>query len=257
MLRFVINLDRSVERWAHMRKTLDKFGWELEVERISAVDGRKLPSDQLALLQVLDKCLCPRDLTPSEIGCFLSHRKCWKRLVESDQEWALIMEDDIHFSDSALGYLSSSEWIPKGIHLVQLFIHKDPWKARVSKKEFHLPDGRRLLRPIKPTATGTQAYFISRDAALKALDMSSKLMAPVDEFLFNPLSKFSGLFTVYRLNPAVVIPMDDVFTSTIEKKNKTREEAKCKVNTLTRKLKKIPIHLNAVLLGKVEFFTFK
>lgn len=38
-----------------------------------------------------------RQMTMGEIGCFLSHYNIWKRIVEREQEVALILEDDIRF----------------------------------------------------------------------------------------------------------------------------------------------------------------
>ncbi|WP_367278723.1 glycosyltransferase family 25 protein [Malikia sp.] len=35
-----------------------------------------------------------RRLTAGELGCFLSHLRCWQLLVERDLDCALILEDD-------------------------------------------------------------------------------------------------------------------------------------------------------------------
>ena len=36
-----------------------------------------------------------KEVRPGEIGCTLSHQKCYRKLVESREKYALILEDDI------------------------------------------------------------------------------------------------------------------------------------------------------------------
>ena len=45
MLRFVINLDRSPDRWLSINKQLTKLG--INAERISAFDGNTLTHDEI------------------------------------------------------------------------------------------------------------------------------------------------------------------------------------------------------------------
>ena len=116
------------------------------------------------------------------------------------------MEDDIEFSNRALCYLNDDQWIPGRGHLIQLStLHPQPRKAIVSKL-FLFPNGDRLVHPFTPIPLGTQAYIISREAAQYALKLSQSLIpAPVDVFLFHPLSIFSMKYPVYNLNPAIII----------------------------------------------------
>lgn len=39
------------------------------------------------------------DVRPGEIGCTLSHQKCYKEILKMDINYALILEDDIYFKD--------------------------------------------------------------------------------------------------------------------------------------------------------------
>lgn len=38
-----------------------------------------------------------RPMTAGEIGCFLSHYSIWQKIVENNQEYVLVLEDDLRF----------------------------------------------------------------------------------------------------------------------------------------------------------------
>lgn len=98
---YVINLPEDTERKASISKELSRFE-SLEPEWIGAVNGKKLGKDKLGELFDYNKSkhYLSADLAPGEIGCTLSHYECYKRLLASNQEIALIVEDDIGFDDN-------------------------------------------------------------------------------------------------------------------------------------------------------------
>ena len=81
MLRLVVNLDRSPDRWKAIKTQLDQL--QIPVERLEAVDGKLLSEEDVEKLTSSVHFSMGRDLERGEIGCFLSHRKCWKKLVDS------------------------------------------------------------------------------------------------------------------------------------------------------------------------------
>lgn len=69
----------------------------LDVEFVVAVDGRAMSVEEQHFrfdFSVFQKRYLKK-VRPGEIGCTLSHQKCYKMLVESDDNSALILEDDI------------------------------------------------------------------------------------------------------------------------------------------------------------------
>ena len=125
MLRMIINLDRSKDRWQHMLGQMSDLGMDDgDFLRVSAVDGRKLTLEQLdnaaAPLNSPAKADFPGALTNTEIGCFLRHKKCWQQLLTSHEEWGLVMEDDVRFSQEIMRFIRTDDWIPKGVDIVQL-----------------------------------------------------------------------------------------------------------------------------------------
>lgn len=204
MLRLVINLNRSKSRWKSIQQQFEKLN--LVIQRIEAIDAQTatLPRDKVAPQGHPKKYYFPRKLSDGEVACYLSHMKCWETLLESGEQWAAIFEDDALLSPRAKSFLGLADWIPCNIHVLQLHTYEEHWKCRTTKKAFPLADGSALYTVIKPSY-GTCCYLIDRQAAEKALELSSLLAAPIDEFLFNFKSPFAQLYPTRRLNPACVL----------------------------------------------------
>lgn len=221
MLKLVINLDRSPDRWAHAKAQLDRVG--VDAQRVQGVDGKLLTQDQLDHYNVPSnypyKILCPRPLRAGEIGCFLSHQKCWEMLMRSEEKWALIMEDDIILSDRAPTYMNNEDWIPDDVDFVNLWIFFDTWTSLCKKQKIILKTGDELLWPISPAHIGAPAYIISRRAAEFALSLSERFPYPVDNFLFE-WGPVAERFIPWCLNNPVVRTTGE--PSTIHNNNKIR-----------------------------------
>ncbi len=204
MLRFVINLNRSKSRWKNIQLQSEKL--DLDIQRIEAIDAKEgiLPQDKVAPLGHAAKYFFPRKLSKAEVACYLSHMKCWKALLGSENQWAAILEDDALLSPRAKTFLESEEWIPADIHILQIHTFEKRWKCRTTRKVIPLADGSSLYNVIKPSF-GACCYLIDKQAAEKALELSSLLAAPIDEFLFDYKSPFTQLYPTVRLNPACVL----------------------------------------------------
>ncbi|MCO6497583.1 MAG: glycosyltransferase family 25 protein [Chitinophagaceae bacterium] len=86
---YLINLDRSPDRLSRMR---DEFGRNgiTDFERIAAVDGKVLTRDSY-----IAKDKFKRRLVAGEFACYLSHIKVLQQFLKEDQQFAVILEDDI------------------------------------------------------------------------------------------------------------------------------------------------------------------
>ena len=248
MLRFVINLDSSKDRFNSISKRLGELG--VSFERISAIDGRKLPSEQIEELtypynHFESRVRFPRELTKGEVGCFLSHRKCWQRLLESDEQWALIIEDDIKISDSASPFMTSTDWIPSNVDICKLSSSVPVEHGRILEETITLDGGISLVAALSPPPLGTQCYLISRKAAKTALDLSERLPAPVDVFLFSRLFEFPNVYTIWRVAPTLVVPNEEIESDIGHRTKKSIKKAPFFVRhgitrfLLNKKLKKL------------------
>lgn len=248
MKTYLINLDRSKDRLEVMKERLSAIG--VTVERVPGVDGSKI--DIASLSVDVPNPSYPRSLTQGEIGCFLSHRKCWEKLVESGDDWALILEDDCIFHPSASRYLTSIDWIPDGCQLIHFYYTN---KAKVyTDKLIDLPDGNRLFRAKVSLPVGAYAYCISKEAALIALELSQTIYEPVDNFLFGVFSPFPRRVDSWRLEGSVLEPCREIESTIPGRKVKAFSWYKFHPLRLSNKLKIKQLRKNLLAL---EHFLFK
>lgn len=202
---YVINLERSKKRWESISKQLELTGFPFE--RVNAIDGKEIPFENYEKLCMplsdWKKVSWPQELTKTELACYLSHMKCWEKLIKSGENYACILEDDVRLKTDFKKFISDDMWIPTNVHVLQ--IHN-----ALNVKKFYcdysmkLDETSDLIKPFWPYPFGSQAYIISKEAALKAISLSEKIIGPLDYFLFSPESSFYSQFPTYRLNPSVV-----------------------------------------------------
>ena len=103
---FVINLDKSTDRLALCQQNLERLG--IDFERIPAVYGKDLSEQQV--VDFYDRAAnqkgYKKDLNTGELGCYLSHIKCWQKIVDEQLDFALILEDDFVLSDDFIEFQS-------------------------------------------------------------------------------------------------------------------------------------------------------
>lgn len=194
--RLVINLDRNPDRLDHVQEQFLKL--KISFERVEAIDGQCLEVEFIDKINTDPSWPTP---TKAEFGCFMSHRKCWQNLVDSNENFAAIFEDDLFFSKDAAKFLDNTDWIPDGVEIVKIETvntktYFDRWFAKSLL-------GRKIWKTVS-FQSGTGAYIISRGLASRLLSETENYMpAPIDHYLFDPAYKpDSGSYT-YQLVPAV------------------------------------------------------
>jgi len=92
---FVINLDSSPERYQHAEQQLLALG--ITPQRYAAVYGKDLTPEQVDACydQAANLQYFRRSLSPGELGCYLSHRGIWQKMVAEQIPLAIVLEDDI------------------------------------------------------------------------------------------------------------------------------------------------------------------
>lgn len=252
----VINLDRSPERLESITRQLSALG--LSFERIAAIDGRKMSPEEFERLEARyddpRKFVFRKALFPTEVACFLSHAACWQKLVESDSEWGLVMEDDVTLSPRFKLFATSSDWIPQGVCIVQ--IHGYCQTAFTVTESYPVFDTE-LLRIIRPTPLGCVAYLIHREAAAYALATYRPIPAPVDDWLFYPYSDFARRFPPHRLRSACATALGEAPSDIGSRARRKRLPLSLKVSLL-RGFRSGAYRIEALLCKKrrVEF-TYK
>lgn len=195
---YVINLDRSPQRLAGMTDVFGAAG--VPFERFPAVDGDLLPPEQLRSLTVARPDY--RALTPSEVGCLLSHRGCWQRIAASSDEYAAVFEDDIELAHNGADCLRDISWIPNDADLVKLEAYRQ--KIWVGRKCLAAPVNYSVAR-LWSTHWGTAGYIVSRACAARLAEATERLSVTADDALFNPRYAVLQRAVVYQISPAVCV----------------------------------------------------
>ncbi|MFV1602650.1 MULTISPECIES: glycosyltransferase family 25 protein [unclassified Phaeobacter] len=150
-------------------------------EVVEAVNGRA--ALQAGLVPLCDGDLhrphYPFALRAGEVGCFLSHRKCWQKIAEGMDDFGLIVEDDLAFEPN----LWRDAMALVGNHADKDHFIRLPAKQRESARQVVAQTG--AARMFLPRRIGLQtvAQVVGKTAAARLLEASETLDRPVDTFL--------------------------------------------------------------------------
>ena len=214
---YLVNLDKTPDRLAFIEEQFNYLlagvpEGSMELVRVSAVDAAELDEQTVAKYYEKDhysfnarffpNVLSASGMTNGEIACFLSHRKCWKKIVEAQEDYAVVLEDDIIFSDTAGRFFSETAWIPKNADIIKLEVLTRKIITGIdSDTRFQ---GKEVLR-LYSSSLGTAAYVISRKTAEKLLKMTERFFIPVDHFMFSIFFPYFSEFVCYQVVPAICI----------------------------------------------------
>lgn len=153
---FVINMDRSPDRWATALQRIRAAGFQ-NICRWRAVDGS---SDDLSAawaslipFRKTSTPFEPNGLSPGMAGCALSHLLLWKYMCDHKIERAVVFEDDVvfheRFSELAPDYAGLT---PEGWNM--LFLGAQP------NQDFDV-----TKQVVSPSVYCTHAYVVTREGA--------------------------------------------------------------------------------------------
>ncbi len=238
---FIINLKKDIQKRAYMKSLCDQF--TLHYEFIDAVDGTMLSNEES--LQIYDpkKTIknIGRELSRGEIGCALSHKTIYEKILHDDIEISLILEDDIDFNLELLTLLDLKNEFQQNWELV-LLGHHTGYSRNVDTtasiwNQMQLTEKYKLVRPCEK-GYGTYGYLITKSGAKKLLNHLNVIERPIDDYTGD--SKYVNL---YMINPAPVKIHDELsenYTSMKERQllgnDQTLKTFKDRVRFLLNKL---------------------
>ena len=117
MKALIVNLQDCEERRDAIKKQMEALR-SIDYEFIDAVDGRKMNTQELNQLFNLKrfKSLYFREARPGEVGCTMSHQRCFQAIIDQNLPYALLLEDD--------AVLDDVNRIIHSIHTVQNWLDK-------------------------------------------------------------------------------------------------------------------------------------
>ena len=95
---YVINMKESTDRKKHIEKILNKYNYEF----IDAINGKQINSDEFN--DITKNTI--RKMKPGEVGIFLSIKKLFKTFLESNNQYCLVLEDDISLHNNFFNELN-------------------------------------------------------------------------------------------------------------------------------------------------------
>lgn len=206
MRTFIVNLAKDKERKEYIKKLISKYSF-LKTQFIEAVYGKTFSEKELN--DSFDLGLAykryGRCLNPGEIGCTLSHFKCYRTLLAGNDPYVLLLEDDITIlrDFSVIEKIAAS--LPEDEPWV-LFLSGDYWYT--TKRRF---DENVDLAKVYD-AVGTYSYIINRKGAELMLSKNPRASSVADNW---SLYRRQGL-RLYAVYPYMIDANIESFESSIE-----------------------------------------
>ncbi|KUJ85143.1 hypothetical protein AVO45_18005 [Ruegeria marisrubri] len=115
-----------------------------------------------------------RSLSTPEVYCYLGHRAIWEKLVASDEDAAVVLEDDFKFVADPRPVLAACE----ATNLRGVMIKLDGGWDIDGTQIGHLGEAALVQRKVLPPRT--TGYVIGREAAKTLLHASERFYRPID-----------------------------------------------------------------------------
>jgi GR25 family glycosyltransferase involved in LPS biosynthesis len=175
---YIIHMPASTQRAPLVDALLSALP---DAQVLEAVDGRTMTDVERAQIYPGGALFAPGypfPLGAGEVGCFLSHRKAWERIVASGDVAGLIAEDDIVPAEGFSDALELACAEARADRLIRFPLRDREEAAAAVARSGDVT----LFRPrVVGLTTGMQ--IVGRDAAARLLELSDQIDRPVDTFL--------------------------------------------------------------------------
>tara|TARA_B100000575_G_C22910839_1_gene528928 strand:+ start:66 stop:806 length:741 start_codon:yes stop_codon:yes gene_type:complete len=214
---YIINLKHSRERRESILREVSKQNIK-NFKLIEAIDGNKLNTEELNSYTYKNKKnhnpWGPK-LTNSQIGCVLSHIKIYKDFINSNYEYALILEDDAIFRDNFTVNLQT--FILKNLKFKKQILLLSELKEFLKTP---IDDMEKYEIVSVTNAFYTHSYFINREAARSLINFNYPVKTWADSFVL--FTTYCGI-KITGLNPYLLDQDKKKFNSTIELQRKFKK----------------------------------
>ena len=205
---YYINLDRSKDRNKVMIEQSIKH--ELNIKRISAVDGKKINLDNKKLdffLKNLRQHFKKNQQRLGHLGVFFSHLNIFKLFNKSNKDYCIIMEDDCYITTNTFknDIVNNLKNIPSDWDIILCGYHiDDDWSKehKIYNKDLKYNKGILNINYF----TGLHCYIINKKSVKKLL---SSLIQPtwyidweISKLAYQNKLKIYGIFPPIVCQPA-------------------------------------------------------
>lgn len=177
---FIISLPDALVRQQSMNAQLRELGLDNSIF-LPAIRGAALSNIERA--QLYDdfrvRTHAGRSMTAGELGCALSHLKCYDHIVANDAQWSVVLEDDAvlpsDFAKAVDDFILRSAAL--GVDILSL----GPIRKFIKKPGLKVNETYDLVTPIR--VWNAHAYIISRDAANKLARLNRPVSYMADDWI--------------------------------------------------------------------------
>ena len=164
MRAYVINLRRSPERRSNMIAQLTTHGIDYEI--VEAVDGRELDlTDPQVISSIAPSFRAADWFLPARAACAMSHLSAYRKILDANLPWALILEDDVTITAELWSIAEAVAAQVTGAEVALLNFDSDQVCKVSQQGAAELPSDRKLVLPVDVHVPGSAAaYVITREA---------------------------------------------------------------------------------------------
>lgn len=182
MKTYIINLKRSTERRKHIIQEVERQGLDYEI--VEAVDGGAVPENEILRFADMEVVSKHRDwLSNRALATSLSHLSVYKRIVAGNEDFAMVLEDDVALGN---GFRSVANAVGKNLSgaEVALLHYVSFSELQLSTHDsLSLDDQHRALYPMFLEGVGSAAaYLITQKAAQSLCDSLIPLKTAADSW---------------------------------------------------------------------------
>lgn len=214
---FIINLEKDIEKKEKISSLCESLGLDYEI--IKAVYGKELSNSEITMNTYPEKEQLKkfkRKLTLGEIGCAMSHRYCYQRIIDDKLKEAIILEDDAIFDKELLEFLKHKDEFPHDLDLLLIGHYKQMYydDGFMIHSFYHRQSCIHInkkwkIRRIVAGGNGTHGYLITNQGAQKLLKLMNKIYLPADVY-----TRDDRHTNMYALFPPLINPDLAEFSST-------------------------------------------
>lgn len=172
---------------------------EMTYERQAAIDGKLSEVKAEATASIGSKSAS--SISAGAFACFQSHRLIWQKLLESGENCAVVLEDDVLLAENFASALMK-ENLPARFGVIKLETNRT--RVHLGRRS-NGSAGDREIFSLHSYHAGTAGYILSAPASQVLLDCSNQIVTPVDEFIFKELHLTKAGLAAYQMVPAPVI----------------------------------------------------
>ncbi len=182
---FIINLKKDHIKRDHMVRLCREYA--IEPQFMDAIDGISLEPNELESIYRKDDSSrqIGKELSLAEIGCALSHRAVFLKMIEENINASIILEDDVDFCDNFPSFIKLIGLLPQNCELLLLGHHSARSRSITTRYNFWykfvISKNFVLRRPCE-LACGTYGYYITKMGAKKLISCMKTISLPADHY---------------------------------------------------------------------------